>query len=150
MSTQPARILLVADRTAATAALSDAVRARAAQGPCEFTLVVPRPQPYWDADTDEAEIMLELALPVLDRAAGSHVRGIIGSSDPLAAVRDAHTQREFDEVIVSTLPAHVSKWLHLDLPHRITHELGLPVQVVTAPHERHPADVVHGTLPDHL
>lgn len=147
MSTEPARILLVAHRTAATAALCDAVKTRAEQGPCEFTLVVPRPD--WDPN-DEAEVMLELALPLLDRAAGSHVRGIVGPVDALEAVRVVHAQREFDEVIVSTLPAHLSKWLHLDLPHRITHELGLPVQVVTASHQRHEGDVVHGSLPDHV
>jgi hypothetical protein len=63
-----ARVLIVAYRTAATPRLVEHVRTRAAGQPCAFTLLVPRP--YWDPDTDEAAITLELALPVLDEAAG--------------------------------------------------------------------------------
>ena len=145
MSTEPTRVLIVAYRTAATAALRDAVHRRAQQGPCAFTLLVPRP--YWDPDTEEAEITLELAIPLLDRAAGSPVRGIVGATDPLEAVRETLSHERFDEAIVSTLPAHVSRWLRLDLPHRIE-QLGLPVQVVTAVHaQRAVVDAVHGAAP---
>ena len=66
------RILIVAHRTAASPKLLAAVTERAARGPCKFTLLVPRP--YWDPDTEEAAITLELAIPLLDAAAGSHVR----------------------------------------------------------------------------
>lgn len=142
---EPTRVLIVAYRTAATAALRDAVHRRATKGPCAFTLLVPRP--YWDPDTEEAEITLELAIPLLDRAAGSHVRGVVGAVDPLEAVRELLEHERFDEAIVSTLPAHVSRWLRLDLPHRIE-QLGLPVQVVTAVHaQRAVVDAVHGVAP---
>jgi len=145
MSSEPARVLIVAYRTAATAALRDAVHRRAQQGPCVFTLLVPRP--YWDPDTDEAGITLELAIPLLDRAAGSRVRGVIGAVDPLEAVRELLAHEQFDEAIVSTLPAHISRWLRLDLPHRIE-QLGLPVQIVTAVHaQRAVVDAVHGVAP---
>jgi hypothetical protein len=128
-SAPPSRVLVVAHRTAATPRLIDAVRARAGRSPCTFTLLVPRP--YWDPDTDEAAATLELALPLLEEAAGSHVDGIIGDSDPFKAIQVALERRGFDEVIVSTLPARVSRWLHRDLPHRVE-ALGLPVTVVTA------------------
>lgn len=142
MSDAPVRVLIVAHRTAATAALRDAVHRRAARSPCVFTLLVPRP--YWDPDTDEAAITLELAIPLLDRAAGAPVRGVIGSTDPVEAVRDLLAAERFDEAIVSTLPAHVSRWLRLDLPHRIE-QLGLPVEVVTAVHaQRAVVDAIHG------
>lgn len=142
MSSEPARVLIVAYRTAATAALRDAVHRRAKRGPCSFTLLVPRP--YWDPDTDEAQITLELAIPLLDRAAGAHVRGVVGVTDPYEAVRDLLEAERFDEAIVSTLPAHVSRWLRLDLPHRIE-RLGLSVQVVTALHaQRAVVDAIHG------
>jgi hypothetical protein len=84
-----ARVLIVAHRTAATPLLLNAVRARAARSPCAFTLLVPRP--YWDPDTDEAALTLELAIPLLEEAASSHVAGIIGDSDPFVAVRGAVT-----------------------------------------------------------
>jgi hypothetical protein len=124
-----AKVLVVAHRTAATPRLLDAVAARARAGESEFTLLVPRP--YWDPDTEEAAATLELAIPLLDAASGRRVHGIIGSSDPFDAVREAIEREHFDEVIVSTLPEHVSRWLRRDLPHRVE-QLGIPVTVVTA------------------
>lgn len=126
---QPVSVLIVAHRTAATPKLLEAVRERAQRGPCSFTLLAPKS--YWDPDTEESAAVLELAIPLLEQAAGAHVDGIIGESDPLAAVQDAIERSHFDEAIVSTLPARVSHWLRRDLPHRVE-ELGLPVSVVTA------------------
>lgn len=125
----PARVLIVAYRTAATPLLLNAVRARANRSACVFTLLVPRP--YWDPDTEEAEVTLELAVPLLEDAAGCEVDGLVGDCDPFVAVRDAVTSLRVDEILISTLPARVSAWLHRDLPHRVK-EFGLPVTVVTA------------------
>jgi hypothetical protein len=128
-SSSSARVLIVAYRTAATPLLLNAVRARAAQSECSFTLLVPRP--YWDPDTDEATATLELAVPLLEEAVGRHVDAVIGDSDPFVAVQAAVTSLDIDEIIISTLPARVSQWLRRDLPHRVQ-EFGLPVIVVTA------------------
>jgi hypothetical protein len=128
-STASARVLIVAHRTAATPLLLNAVRARARRSPCSFTLLVPRP--YWDPDTDEAAATLELAIPLLEEAAGAHVDWIIGDTDPFIAAREAVTTIGIDEIIISTLPARVSQWLRRDLPHRVE-QFGLPVTVVTA------------------
>jgi hypothetical protein len=124
-----ARVLIVAHRTAATPRLAEHVRERAAAGPCTFTLLVPRP--YWDPDTDEAAVTLELALPVLEEAARTPITGVVGATDPYEAVREELSRGDYDEVIVSTLPTHVSNWLRRDLPHRVE-QLGVPVVVVTA------------------
>jgi hypothetical protein len=124
-----ARVLVVANRTAATPLLLNAVRARARRSPCCFTLLVPRP--YWDPDTDEAAVTLELAIPLLEEAAGGHVEAIVGDSDPFVAVREAVTSIGIDEIVISTLPERVSHWLRRDLPHRVE-QFGLPVTVVTA------------------
>src|SRR5919204_3059062 len=92
-------VLIVANRTAATPMLLAEVARRAAQGPCRFTLLVPRA--FWDADTEESAITLELAIPLLEEAAGSRVEGLIGGEDPFAAVRQALAAESYDEVIIS-------------------------------------------------
>lgn len=137
-SSSATRVLVVANRTAATPGLIDAVRDRAARGACRFTLLVPasshglhRLVDPEDRDTSEAEATLELALPLLEDAAGAPVEGIVGSAEPLDAIQDAVNLRGFDEIIISTLPHRVSRWLHLDLPHKVA-GLGLPVTMVTA------------------
>jgi hypothetical protein len=129
MTGAPARVLVVAHRTAATPRLIEAVRERARRGPCAFTLLVPRS--YWDPDTEAASLILELALPLLEEAAGTPMQGIVGASDAFVAVREALAEGGFDEVIISTLPERVSHWLHRDLPSRVE-RLGVPVTVVIA------------------
>ena len=133
-----ARVLVVANKTAATPALLDAVRERAAKGPCEFTLLVPNtthglhtvvdPE---DQSRNEAETVIELAIPLLEQASGGSVDAMIGVPEPLAAIQDAINLHGFDELIISTLPTRVSKWLKLDLPSKAS-GLGLPVTTVTA------------------
>src|SRR5881227_1809176 len=102
MTSASARVLIVAHRTAATPLLLNAVRSRSARSACSFMLLVPRP--YWDPDTEEAEMTLELAIPLLEEAAGGHVDGIIGDSDPFEAIRKVVTNVGVDEIIISTLP----------------------------------------------
>jgi hypothetical protein len=140
----PARVLVVANKTAATPALLDAVRERAARGPIAVTLLVPNPVhglhkvvDAADQEHSEADAVLELAIPLLERAAGGPVEGMVGDPEPLAAIQDAINLHGFDELIISTLPTRVSRWLHLDLPSKAK-GLGLPVTVVTA-QSREPA-----------
>ncbi|MGH2839480.1 MAG: hypothetical protein ACRDKY_01485 [Solirubrobacteraceae bacterium] len=141
-ASDPARVLVVAHRTAATPPLLEAVEKRAAQGPATFTLLVPN-APHGlhrlvnpeDTDDSEAQMVLELALPLLERAAGAHVEGKIGDHNPYDAISDAVNIDGYDEIIISTLPARVSRWLHSDLPSKIK-ALGLPITTVTAPSGR--------------
>jgi hypothetical protein len=137
-STSPTRVLVVAHRTAATPALIGAVRERAARGPVTFTLLVPnsahglhRVVDPEDQTAGEAQTVLDLALPLLEDAAGGTVEGMIGDAEPLNAIQDAVNIHGFDEIIISTLPKRVSRWLHLDLPSK-ANGLGLPVTTVTA------------------
>jgi len=137
-SSAPARVLVVAARTAATPGLIEAVRERAARGPAKFTLLIPNPthglhtvvDPE-DQGTGEAESIVELAAPLLSEAAGAPVDHLIGCERPLDAIQDAVNLHGFDEIILSTLPARVSRWLRLDLPSKVG-GLGLPVTTVTA------------------
>jgi hypothetical protein len=140
----PTRVLLVAHRTAANERLLEAVRARARRGPTAFHLVVPAhphglhkvvdPQ---DGDEGEAEGVLAKALPLLSEAAGSEVTGHVGDHEPLMAIEDAIHRERFDELVISTLPRRLSRWLHLDLVSK-ARGLGLPVTHVEAS-EREPA-----------
>ena len=133
----PARVLIVANRTAATQALIEAVRERAARGPCDFTLLVPQLIAEEAFGEDEARMTIELAIPLLQDAAGGEVPAVIGTSDAMLAVERVLVHQQFDEVIVSTLPERVSHWLKRDLPTRIE-RLGLPVTVVRARSAREP------------
>jgi hypothetical protein len=133
----PARVLVVAHKTAATQPLLDAVRERAQRGPSKFTLLVPNaahglhkivdPE---DQGAGEAQDVIDHALPLLSEAAGSPVEGIVGAPDPGAAIHDAINLHGFDEVIISTLPTRLSRWLKLDLPSKVS-GTGLPVTTVT-------------------
>ena len=129
-----ARVLVVANRTAESPELLAALHARAVHGPCEFTLLVPS-TPHglaWAADpgtagNEEAErhraaFVAELRDEGLDVADAK-----VGDGDPLAAISDECNFNEYDELIVSTLPLKMSKWLHLDLPRKAEAATGLPV-----------------------
>jgi hypothetical protein len=137
-----ARVLVVANRTAESPELLDGLRARAVQGPCEFTLLVPS-TPHglaWAADmhagSDEAEEHRQAFVDAL-RAEGLNVGDAkVGDPDPLAAVSDECNFHDYDEVIVSTLPLKISKWLRVDLPRKVRAATGLPVTHVIGSEEK--------------
>ncbi len=138
-SSSPAHVLVVAHKTAATPALLDAVAQRAARGPAWFHLLVPNPHaPGWGPayaahpDVSDGEQILALAVPLIEAATHRPVDGSVSPRhDPMDAIEEALRDGDFDEIILSTLPRSVSRWLHMDLPRRVAH-LGLPVTTVIA------------------
>jgi uncharacterized membrane-anchored protein len=130
-----ARVLVVANKTAATRALVDAVRTRAAAGPAEFVMLVPNPAHLaFDRNqppTADGAQLLAHALPPLEQAAGAEIEGRVAASpnafDDIVAELG---RRRYSEIILETLPSHVSHWLHVDLAQRIAH-LGYPLTTVT-------------------
>jgi hypothetical protein len=146
MNEGASRVLIVANRTAATQRLLRAVRERAQAGPAEFHLLVPatprglhRVVDPEVAGRQEAAAQLDRALDLLRDAAGAEVTGYVGDSDPACAISDALHEREVDEIIISTLPRRLSRWMHLDLPSK-TRGLGKPVTHVEG--VREPAEQV--------
>jgi hypothetical protein len=121
MTATPVRILVVANRTAAAERLLTAVEHRATSGPCTFALLVPDVEHGRDADWT-----LDTGQRLLSKAAGAPVAGMAGGPDPFEAVKEAVAAGEFDEIVISTLPRGVSKWLRRDLVTRVR-GLGLPV-----------------------
>jgi len=119
------RILIVANRTAATPTLLDEVRRLATERPSSFSLLIP------DAPSSEhTDWTLELALPLLERAARSRIEGLTGGDDAFEAIRSAVADNRPDLIVISTLPRRVSKWLRRELPRRVE-ALGVPVTVIT-------------------
>jgi len=125
-------VLVVANRTAESEELQQALRDRAAKGDSpKFTLVVPSAHGLAkaanpDEEAPDAQKHVDNSVARL-REAGLDVDGRLGDPDPVAAVQDAHNTGSFDELIVSTLPTHLSKWLRVDLPRKAAHATGLPV-----------------------
>ena len=133
-----ASVLVVTNKLAATPALVEAVRARAATGPAEFLVLVPNPSHLaFDragADTEQAAEVVAAGLPALEQAAGVAIEVRVAHSpnafDDIVAELDTG---DYDEIILETPPSHVSHWLHVDLSQRIAH-LGYPLLTVAASH----------------
>jgi hypothetical protein len=132
------RYVVVGSQTLGSARLLRELRARQADGPCEFHIVVPAANPHVHAFWTEgearavAQARLEAALGQLG-AEGIEAVGSVGDANPADAVADLLLHEEFDAVIVSTLPPGLSRWIHLDLPRRIERRVALPVSLVITP-----------------
>jgi len=129
--------LIVANQTLTSRSLTDAIAARLAEGPVRTHVVVPLSpvggRLTWDeqASRQVAQTRLDEVLARL-REMGAEADGEVGDRDPVMAVRDALRGRVFDEVIVSTLPKGLSRWLGEDVPSRLRDSVRVPVTVVTS------------------
>jgi hypothetical protein len=122
----PTRILVVANRTASTPRLLEEVRRRVRAQPCASTLLIPGAP-----NRKAADWTLDVAIPLLERAARGKVASLVGGPDPFDALAHAIGEESFDEIVISTLPKRRSKWLRRDLIRRVE-SLGLPVTAVVA------------------
>ena len=130
--------LIVANQTLTREWLRAAIPARRADGPVQTQVVVPmRPgtgRLRWAEreSRETAQARLDEMLERL-REMGAEADGEVGDRDPVMAVRDALRRHEVDEVIVSTLPRGLSRWLGEDVPSRLRDSVRVPVTVVTQP-----------------
>jgi hypothetical protein len=128
--------LVVANQTLPSAALAEAIRDRIQAGTDAIHVVVPATPPVghgftWDEEQgrQEAELRLATFLDQL-RSSGVTASGEVGDRDPISAVRDALRGREVDEILLSTLPPGISRWLGQDVPSRLRGAVDVPVTVV--------------------
>jgi hypothetical protein len=121
-------VLVIANQTVVSDELLDAIRARNAEGPASFLVVVPESD---GEDERAADRRLRLALTEL-RTEGIDAHGQLVHPDPYtAAMQVAHDER-LDEIIVSTFPGERSGWLRRDLVARLRKDTGKPVQHVVS------------------
>ena len=125
-----ANVLVVANLTAASTQLLEALKARAERSPIRVTLVMPASGPGLGG-REAARARLDEALEGM-RAAGLEADGVIGDTDPMEAVAECFDPARHDEAIVCTLPGRSSKWLQHDFPHRVARYTGVPVTHVVA------------------
>jgi hypothetical protein len=129
-------VLVVANRTADSPELLEALKARAESDDVSFTLLVPA-RTVGPQGREVAKETMAAAIERL-RQAGLEVEGVVGQADPIDAVFEIWDPKRFDEVIVSTLPGAASKWLEVDLPHRVARHTGVTVRHVLAQERRQP------------
>ena len=151
------RYLVVANQTLGGQQLMDAIRDRMAHGPAEFWVLAPATptvhlvtdlgalsgafpvdaglQPTAAAVREQgiaaAKSSLDTELERL-REIGAVADGAVGDANPLVAIEKAVAEQKFDEIILSTLPPGASRWLALDLPHRVRRKVDVPLTVITA------------------
>lgn len=126
----------MANVTATSGELVDALKEHSRQEPTAYTLVVPA-TPFGGGRAAATE-QLDTALGQLHEA-GLEASGHVGHADPIVAVTDAWDPKRFDEIVVSTLPMRFSKWLHAGLPERIGRITGAPItHIISQPHKHTP------------
>ena len=148
-----AQVLIVANQTLGGEDLLGFVRDRVEKDSPDFLLLVPAtprahrnfdprgarinvPLDAEDDDYAEARKRLEQGLETL-RGLGATVDGLVGDPDPLKAVDEVLARRSVDEIVLSTLPSGISRWLGQDLPHKLERKFHLPITVVTAGQRAH-------------
>src|SRR5215207_1011689 len=125
-----AHVLVVANVTATSTDLIDAIKARAERSPIDVTLLMPGHGPGLSG-REAVRGQLDEALAKW-KEAGIDADGICGDANPFDAVAEVWDPRRHDEVIVSTLPGQSSKWIRSDLPHRVAQLTQAPVTHVVA------------------
>jgi hypothetical protein len=133
------RYLVVANQTLGGAHLLSLLRSLAEQ-PSSFHVLVPATPPsdhVWTEGEARAAARkhLDAALERF-RSVGIEATGEVGDGRPLQAIDEVLAREPFDEIVLSTFPPGMSRWLRLDLPHRVAATYGLPVRHVIAPRDR--------------
>ncbi|QRP49179.1 hypothetical protein [Amycolatopsis sp. FDAARGOS 1241] len=149
--------LVVANQTLLGPELQKELRTRIEAGPSSFYVLVPNTAaahyhtvPAAGGLMPMPSVVLDSGRPASDEEATAQARqrldqvladlaaqkvqadGDLGSAHPLEAIEKVLADRDFDEIVVATLPRRASRWLKADLPHQAERRFGLPVTTITA------------------
>jgi hypothetical protein len=141
------RLLLIANQPLSETTLQDLVISKvASEGGSVHVVVTPHPvtrdsnedraatqtDQVHRSEVDELELARQELARLLSRlsAAGATATGVLGDADPMVAIRNAMSRDKYSEVLLCTLKAGVSRWFHMDLPHRIMREFEIEVEWV--------------------
>lgn len=128
--------MIVANQTSGGDHLKDVIRQKCGRGPCRFTLLVPASAPTDHAWTHhEAKELAHRRLDQALRKLGElkvDIKGVVGDASVIAAINDLMLRESYDEIVLSTLPPGISRWIGQDLPHRVTRRFHVPVTHVIA------------------
>ena len=83
-------------------------------------------------ERERADDRLAFGLTWLAELGADATGEVVTDADTVHAVCRAVRERAIDEVIISTLPTTLSRWLRQDLPHRVERKVTVPVTVVTS------------------
>ena len=143
------RHLVVGNQTLHDEHLEAALRERAAVNGASFYLLVPathsaelQSPPAASAEAAEPGSGDDVGLAVarwrlrttIDRLhdLGIDAQGQVGHPDPFRAITRLLGERSFDEIILSTLPPSLSRWLQVDLPTRVERRFHVPVTTIAS------------------
>jgi hypothetical protein len=107
-------LLVVANQTVDSPDLLEALEQRAEQGPIHVTLLLPV---LW-SEREAARNRVDEACSNL-RERGIEAESVLGDADPIVAVQETWHPGRYDEIVVSTFATGASRWMQIDLPHRI-------------------------------
>jgi hypothetical protein len=144
------RHLVVGNQTLHGEHLESALRERAQAPGSSFYVLVPAthsaelrrppagsaPRGPEDGVADDAGLALARwrLRTTIDRlhGLGIEAEGQVGHPDPFTAITRVLGERHFDEIVLSTLPQSLSRWLEIDLPGRLRRRFHLPVVTIAA------------------
>ncbi len=107
-------LLVVANQTVDSPDLTAALAERHERGPIRVTLLAPA---LWSEREDARRRLDEACRELGDREI--EAEGLLGDADPIVAVQEAWNPAKYDEIIVSTFATGASRWMQVDLPHRV-------------------------------
>jgi hypothetical protein len=123
--------LVVANRTASSAPLQEALKAKA-EGDDRHLFIVVIPQEGGEGlHARQARARLAQVIDRL-RNAGLLAAGMIGDPDPYTATMNGVQFFRVDDIVISTLPETRSGWMRADLIERVRKASGKPVDHVAA------------------